>query len=250
MQVFIFPTLWTITWLVVSWISPLGRLATWHPLSSVESYQWTQRFFGFSGIDWIVAAWASILSGIFVYAIGDGETQTVLINVHPDIAQKSTRKVPKGLVPLAGFLLALNAPSFFMNSLPLPPFSPSTTPLKVACILPQHSELSQLDRFIHESLVYSSLVKIMLWPEGAVVFDTEDEMKTALEKVYDITSTRKAWIGVSFQARVSGASSERDGLHRNGLAIVGPNGLEATYYKRNLVPSTFNRRCSGGMLIK
>jgi hypothetical protein len=243
-QAFIFPTLWTVTWLGVSRISPLGRLTTWHPLSGVESYQWTQRFFGFSGIDWIVAACASVSAGVIENAIGTDETYTALVDVHPNFGQRPTSSISKRLVPLTGFLLALTAPSFFSNSLPLPPFSSTTTPLRVACILPHPSEKSQLERYLVESAIYSSRAKILLWPEGAVVFETKSEMEDALEKVQLTASVYKVWIGVSFQERVSGSTTQRDGMHRNGLVLVGPSGPEMTYYKRNLVPSTCHSRCS------
>ena len=239
---FVFPAMWTLTWLVISRISPLGRLVTWSPLSGVESYQWIQRFFGYAGIDWIVAAWASVAAEICQSSIDANDIHTTLIDIHQDVAERPNRVVPKHTIPLIGFLLALIVPSFYINSLPMSPFSSTTTPLGVACILPQRSEKPQLDRFLTESIKYSSRAKVLLWPEGAIVFETQAEKKDTLDRIQHTTSQFKVWIGVSFEERVSGGISQRDGLHRNGMALVGPNGVEITYYKRKLVPSMSKSR--------
>ena len=248
LDVFVFPTLWSITWLGVSWISPIGRLVTWSPLLGVESYQWIRGFLGFAGIDWITAAWASVAAEALENVIDFNETRLPLVDMDHHEVPKPTRKVPNRIAPLTGLLLALIAPSFVGNSLPLPPFSSNTTPLGVACILPGGSENSQLDRFIKETNKYSSGAKILLWPEGAVTFETESQKEDALEKAKKIADNRDVWIGVSFQERVKGGSSERDGVYRNGMALVSRQGTK-TYYKRRLVPSKSMYRHPGSQNI-
>ncbi|KAF8530003.1 hypothetical protein JB92DRAFT_2859374 [Gautieria morchelliformis] len=249
MHLIVFPTLWTVTWLGVSSISPIGRLATWTPMSGVESYQWIRPFFGLSGLDWIVAAWATVAAELIANPDDINQMHAPLVDIGREEAPKTTQAGPKRLAPLT-ILFALTVPSFFSNSFPLPPLSPNTTPVGVACILPQSSEGSQVKRFIDETKKHTNSAKILLWPESAVVFETKEEKDDALEQVLNITAGpggQHVWVGVSFEERVSGSSSERDGLHRNGLALVGPNGVEMTYYKRKLVPiaESFHQISSG-----
>jgi len=121
--------------------------------------------------------------------------------------------------------------------LPLPSHSPNTTPLGVACILPPPSSSSQLDRFLKETSQYTNKAKIILWPEGAVTFENETVREKAFDAVKEMAYNQKAWIGVSFEERLGAGEGRRDGLHRNGLALIGPdNKVEMTYYKRRLVP--------------
>lgn len=63
-KIILFPTLWATSLFVISTVSPLGRLATWTPVSDLSSYSWLRPFTGPSGIDWIVGAWATIISNV------------------------------------------------------------------------------------------------------------------------------------------------------------------------------------------
>lgn len=236
-HVFMFPTLWSITWLGISHISPIGRLVTWTPLLGVEPYQWILRFSGLSGLDWITAAWASVAAEELEHIIDFSAKHLPLVEIDHHEVSRPAKRVPNHVGPLTVLLIALIGPSFIVNPLPLPPFSPSTTRLEVACILPQRSESSQLDRFFKETVRYGSSAKILLWPEAAVTFETQAEKEDALSRAQKITAQYHVWIALSFQERVSGSGSERDGLYRNGMALVGKNGLEMSYYKRRLVPS-------------
>jgi len=232
---FVFPVLWTMTWLVVSRLSPLGRLVTWTPLSGVASYQWLRSYLGFSGIDFVTAMWASVAAEGLSNVIAEHEEEPPLINLEDDRDIPSPVKRTSGhLVPSIGLLLALALPSFYMNPLPLPPISDHTTAFQVACILPPSSEASQLTRFLKETTRYANQAKILLWPESAVIFETSSDKTDAFEAVQKIATEKKAWIGVSFEDR----GRSIDGRSLNGFRLVGPdrNHKEIVYYKRNLVP--------------
>lgn len=231
----VFPSLWATTWLFVSWISPIGRLITWTPLSGISSYRWIAPFLGFAGLDWITAAWASVAAEILWNTIFSSQEEVILLVDHDAI---ETRKPPQFKLPyVTGLLFAFTIPSFFVSTLPLTPISSNTTPLAVACILPEASEASQLERFVQETRRNTNLAKILLWPESAVTFETSTDKQQALDEIQEIASVSKVWIGVSFEERVSGTGRTREGQHRNGMALVGPDGVEMTYYKRRLVPS-------------
>lgn len=243
MQVLVFPTLWATVWLIVTWASPLGRLVTWSPLSGIESYRWIRILFGFTGLDWIAAAWASVAAESLENILYAPVVEVSLFHDAVTEPPKPTPKVSRHLTLLTGLLLVLTVPSFFLNSLPFPPsFSAEMTPLPVGCVLPADSEKSQLERFLTETRSYASRAKILLWPESAVVFETEADKNQALEEVQNVTSGLKIWVGVSFEERVLSTGSTREGQRRNGMALVGPNGVEMTYYKRRLVPSTYATR--------
>ncbi|KAF8519089.1 hypothetical protein BU17DRAFT_47949 [Hysterangium stoloniferum] len=235
-QMFVFPVLWTMTWLVVSRLSPLGRLVTWTPLSGITSYQWLRRYLGFSGIDFVTAMWASVAAEGLGNMIAEREEESPLINLEDDNDTPSPVKRPSGhLVPSIVILLALALPSFYVNPLPLPPISEHTTAFKVACILPPSSEASQLTRFLDETKHYTPQAKILIWPESAVTFETSSEKTAAFEAVQQIASSSKTWIGVSFQ---DGGNKSVERRSLNGFRLIGPdsNQEEIVYYKRNLVP--------------
>ncbi|KIJ54645.1 hypothetical protein M422DRAFT_153109 [Sphaerobolus stellatus SS14] len=236
-RTFAFPILWTAVWLLVSRVSPVGRLITWTPLVGIDSYRWLRSVLGFSGIDWIVAMWANVAAETLEGFLSDYNTEEILIE---DLTEppKEQRNTPR-LSPSIAMLLILSLPSFFIrpSNLPLPVLSSDTTPLSVACILPPPSTSgSQLERFMDETKHYTSMAKILLWPEGAVTFESEKEKNEAFDLVLNITSTSKTWVGVSFEERLPPNGDRRDGLRRNGLALIGRDGVQLTYYKRKLVP--------------
>ena len=76
----------------------------------------------------------------------------------------------------------------------------------------------------------------MLWPEGAVHFESPDERDKAISKVRQMI--KGPYVGISF---VENAPSGWQGhshtdKKRIGLVLVGPDGPVFEYYKRNLVP--------------
>lgn len=244
----IFPTLWTLTWSFVSRLQPIGRLLTWTPLAGISSYEWILPILGLPGLDFICALWASTISE-YVYGLLDdksSENEVLLPDLMPSASDSPTKANPyRRLLPSLTFLLALTLPSFYTNSLPLPPHSDSGryTPLGVACILPSPtSSSSQLKHFIDETKKYVARSKIMLWPEGAVTFESEAEKKSAISEIREEVfhnGQQPVWVGVSFLERVGVDEKKgvRDGQYRNGMMLVGQEGVEFTYYKRHLVPS-------------
>jgi hypothetical protein len=80
--------------------------------------------------------------------------------------------------------------------------------------------------------------KIILWPEGAVVFNSPKEREDAFIKIRDkITGP---YVGVSFEETVGDPSDPagRTAMSRTGIALISQhsNDTHLMYYKRNLVP--------------
>jgi len=93
-----------------------------------------------------------------------------------------------------------------------------------------------LDRFIAESQHHTG-ARILLWPEGAVRFETSVQREEAIKRVQE--EIKGPLVGVTFTEPVphdAGWKHAREGKWRNGLVLVGPHGPVAEYYKRNLVP--------------
>lgn len=208
-------------------------------------------FFGTWGINWLVGAWAIVIAEIVgAWFIGPGdesEPQGPLIPslVSDDDSQPrrpTSSPGPYRTLLLTTVLLVLTSPSFFSPAIPLLPWSNSSTPLLVGCVLPHPPSSGNgstpLDTFIAESKQNNGAL-ILLWPEGALRFETIAQREEAINRVRN--EIKGPLVGVTFTEPVP-ASAEwehsRDGKWRNGLVLVGPNGPVAEYYKRNLVPST------------
>ena len=122
----------------------------------------------------------------------------------------------------------------------LPVHSLDTTTITTSCILPPPSNHSTLDRYLAETRALGSSVRLHLWPEGAVSFDSPDATLKAEALVKNISLTYKVWVGMSFdEPELSTSGGHRSSLQRNGLALVGPSGEVFRYYKRTLVPSKY-----------
>ncbi|KZT41382.1 hypothetical protein SISSUDRAFT_1042965 [Sistotremastrum suecicum HHB10207 ss-3] len=248
----LFPGIWTLAWMTVTQISPIGRLMTWSPFvgSVLDSYRWIRPFVGQPGLDFLVASWATLFSeiaGSYSGILGYRYTNDALIDLEDDDSHNSEGviKTNHRMIPLLSFtsiLLGLALPSFMVSSMPQPPFSPATVPLNVACILPafQKAEEHSLGVYINETMQFTSRAKILLWPEGAVNFETPKDKMEGLARVQDAlySHSQNTWVGVSFQEPVSDGlqSGTRGRLRRTGLALVGSGGIEFEYYKRKLVP--------------
>jgi hypothetical protein len=244
-QMTFFPALWTTLWLGVSYVSPLGRLSTWSPAEGMDLYGWMVPLVGFAGSDWVVAAWAVVCSqAIGVWFIGSEDMDEQPLIPHPDDEPGPSRLLShtSSIFLLAALLVTMAIPSFVLSNLPLSVVSSDTTPFSVGCILPpfvryKHHSLT-LDDYIAESVTLTNSARLLLWPEGAVTFNSEAEKEEGLAKV------RKAVTGshvaVSFEETFaipgapSGTSSKR-----TGIAIVSPSSAspQFEYYKRHLVPS-------------
>lgn len=240
-QITLFPAIWATVWSGVAYVSPLGRLTTWSPIYGLESYTWMTRLTGGVGTDWVVAGWAVIgAHAIDTWLLSDvrGEEPLIPHELPADASrQSSVSKSPK-LALLGIILVALALPSFFTHDLPLPPFSSNATPLIVGCVLPtgRSQEFTPtLDDFIAESKKMTS-AKVLLWPEGAVKFNSPSEKEEALNRIRQ--EVRGPYVGVSFEDFVP-SEGGRSGMRRTGVSIVSNDSDETllSYYKRQLVPS-------------
>ena len=266
---FIFPAVWTSVWCLVSSLSPVGRLGTWSPLLSVGGYSWTLPYLGVVGLDWILAAWAEIVGAIFTVFLWGGdssdfqpledETQNLPSSSNGD--QSNGLQQPNQSRPsrwntsftfpiLFAIVCAVSIPSFSTDVLPLPISSDDTIPLGLACALPTiTSETQPISFYLDESLKLASLAKIVLWPEGAVGFDSLQDRKDKLEDVRKAAAVNGIFIGVSFTEPVPEHMDGDDTRRkmRNGMVLVNATGSVYEYYKRNLVPGMSFTICICGV---
>ncbi|KAI6007168.1 hypothetical protein EDD15DRAFT_2209463 [Pisolithus albus] len=238
-QITLFPLIWAITWSAVSHWSPVGRLLNWSPASASHSYNFLTPYLGPTAVDWLVAAWASLLSEMVALWLMGFENDELL-----DTSQNSyMSKRESALFSLGTLLLALTLPSFFHNNLPLrTDIYTHETSLKVGCVLPHPPDRSHpsLDDFVKETARMTA-AKFLLWPESAVTFDSEKERESAFERIRK--QSNGAYVGVAFEQYVEDhtvpSSTSRT---MNGLAIVHqkqkPGEEVVQYYKRQLVPLT------------
>ena len=252
-----FPAVWATVWQIVSHTSPVGHLVTWTPVASA-GYEWMRPLFGTWGINWLVGAYAIVIAELvgawFIGPVEELESQGPLIpsidlSTEPRLTTTATTTSHHTHF-LTVVLLALAIPSFFLPALPILPWAASSTPLSIGCVLPHPSlpgdGISPLDRFIAESKQHTS-ARILLWPEGALRFESSVQREEALIRVQE--EIKGPLVGVTFTERVpheAGWEHAREGNWRNGLVLVGPNGPVGEYYKRNLVPSrSINQRIAG-----
>lgn len=238
----IFPAIWATLWCTISYISPVGHLSTWSVADNMDAYGWIAPLLGPAAKDWIIGAWAFVVSqAIGRWYIGPGDSEDFLDDYIPQrtVHNNSTTTNVLGL-----FLVLLTIPSFFFPSLPLPISAiDKATPLTVGCALPTYQRYNNhvltLDDYIRESDKLRSFgARIILWPEGAVVFHSANERQDAFREVTKrITGP---YVGVSFEETISDPTDPtgRKSLTRTGLAILSHDSVEPhqIYYKRHLVP--------------
>jgi hypothetical protein len=248
----LFPLLWTTFWTGITSVNPIGRLLMWSPVQGFGSYEWLYHISGSSGIDWAVAACAVICSEVIgEWLMGpkveiDGE-EIRLIELDDDTPATFHHSESHHVLIFAGIMAALTLPSFALVGTPLPPSSANTTALTVGCILPssiydKHHN-SALEDFIAASAQMTT-AKILIWPESAVTFANAEERDAAFDKVR--REVRGPAIGVSFEEFVPAEPGRREGMKRNGFALLAPNNTDGPavaleYYKRHLVPGKSNR---------
>ncbi|KAF8973606.1 hypothetical protein BDZ97DRAFT_1775912 [Flammula alnicola] len=241
-QVTLFPAIWATLWCTVSYISPVGHLSTWSVANNMDAYNWVTPFLGPVSKDWIVGAWAVVISETVGYwHTGFSEDTVDLLNFPQDQHRRFNNKKATKILTL--LLTFLTIPSFIFSNSPLP-VSPidAVTPLSVACALPPYQHYKRhvltLEDYIRETDTLRSMAKIILWPEGAVTFHSVEERENAFNEV------RKripgVYVGVSFEETISDPndSTGRKPITRTGLAVVSQksNDTYHTYYKRHLVP--------------
>ncbi|KAH9960779.1 hypothetical protein BGW80DRAFT_1464097 [Lactifluus volemus] len=246
-----FPAIWASSWQLISHASPVGHLVTWSPVTGIASYEWVRPLFGAWGINWLVGAYAIVVAELvgawFIGPVEDFEPPGPLIpsvvsdaDPQPLTSKPAFPKTTYHSLLLGTALLGLTLPSFFLPTVPTFPWSVSSTPLPIGCVLPHPSQpddgITPLDRFIVESRQHNG-ARLLLWPEGALRFENTAQRESAINRVKD--EIKGPIVGVTFTEPVppsAGWTHSRDGAWRNGLVLVGPNGLIAEFYKRNLVP--------------
>ncbi|KAG6821378.1 hypothetical protein H0H93_014175 [Arthromyces matolae] len=242
----LFPALWASLWFAVSYKSPIGRLTAWSPTEGGGFYQWMVPFTGPAGNDWFVGAWAVVLSqAIGARYIGDDEddSEALLTSQVSTAPVMQTRRFSdkSNSWLFAALLVALAVPSFFLSKFPLAVVAgPDITPVSVGCVLPpyrryKHHTLT-LDDYIEESKKLTNSAKFLLWPEGAVTFNSEAELSEGLARVREVVTG--SFVGVSFEENFGDPKSGRPGSRRKGIAIVSQTSTspELIYYKQHLVP--------------
>ena len=95
--------------------------------------------------------------------------------------------------------------------------------------------------YISETSQVAQRVNILLWPESAVKFETEEEKKQAFRRIRDAAGGKKL-IGVSYEEYILPDRSKGEhgpGIRQNSFALLSRDSEEPLleYTKRMLVPS-------------
>lgn len=245
-----FPALWASIWGIISVLTPIGRLLTWSPVTGLSHYAWISPYFGPWGIDFVVAAWSVVFTEAIVIplsqralSIEELEDPTPYTD-DPDVTPPRDRSTLYHKSAFTLFLLVLALPSLWTSTIPNPTYTAATTPFTLGCILPQahlphgtpHSPT--LEDYIKETRKHTN-AKLLLWPEGALKFDTEAERNKTFERIAnDVLKGHKGlYVGVGFEENAPEPWGNR-ASKRNGLALLVEDRVVLKYYKRNLVPCT------------
>ncbi|KAH7930520.1 hypothetical protein BV22DRAFT_1028245, partial [Leucogyrophana mollusca] len=248
----IFPALWAIIWSATSRLSPVGRLLAWSPAFGTHSYTWIIPYLGPAGIDWILAAWATIcseLAGVLLMSSkaidgdgGDDDSESALLSPHERSAKRAQSSRSRSVLSLATLVVALALPSFVTDELPRRADTPDSTALTVGCVLPSSHKIVRpsLDDYISEAAKMTA-AKLLLFPESAIVFDSPKDREAAFSKLR--TKVHGPLLGVAFDEYAEdSAHPGNTRFKRNGLALIHHSQKEGDevvqYYKRNLVPFT------------
>ncbi|TFK77292.1 hypothetical protein BDN72DRAFT_753826 [Pluteus cervinus] len=242
-QTLVFPTIWSTIAFIVSFISPAGRLLTWSPVQGLGAYQWMLPTVGTIGIDWVMAAWALVCSQVAeAWLMGDESIEDDGLLLAPDAPARLRVKphpTRQASIILSAILVTLALPSLLLNELPLPTPYPTSTPLSVGCVIPSFERYKHhvptLDDYISESQRLTNSARVLLWPESAVQFSSEEERDQAFAKVR--TEVTGSYVGVSFEEAYT-LPGEKRSSKRTGVALISKASPEPhmMYYKRHLVP--------------
>jgi len=237
-QITLFPALWATLWWIFSY-SPVGRLSTWSASDHSDAYNWIVPIAGPVSKDWIIGAWAVVMSQfIGAWYMGPPDEDLLLDN-QPRRQQFGGLRFQVGILALC--LSFATTPSFLIPQFPLPVSNINvSTPLTVGCVLPsfqryKHHVLT-LDDYIEESKKIQSLARVILWPEGAVVFNNASERDEGLQSVREkITGSHT---GVSFEETIDDPRdlTGKTSMRLTGIAMVSKDSEPHIYYKRHLVP--------------
>lgn len=217
-----------------------------------EAYSWIRPILGSVGIDWVVGAWAVIFSeligmwimgpeGTLSVSHDNGESLLVPVDeVEPpsDLERKVSQRSSRLLFVFT--VLCIGAlPSQFMRSLPIPVNSDSTARLSVGCALPLPTgNLTKpaFKDYKRETQRLVGLAKVILWPEGAVRFNSTEEKEEAVRLITEHAD--RSLIAISFEDYAE--ENGREGKLRNGVMLIGrEEGVIFEYYKRHLVPCEY-----------
>ena len=237
-QITLFPALWATLWSTIAYISPVGHLSTWSAADHSDAYSWIVPIAGPAGKDWIIGAWAVVMSQfIGAWYMGRQDEDSLPQDNQPKRLQF---RFQVGILALC--LTFATIPSFLIPQFPLLVSDINVaTPLTVGCVLPpfqryKHHVLT-LDDFIKESEKIRNLARVILWPEGAVIFNNASERDEGLELVRRrLPGTHT---GVSFEEVIDDPRdlTGRTSIRRTGIAVVSQGSPEPhIYYKRHLVP--------------
>lgn len=247
-QLCLFPALWATIWCTIAYISPVGHLTTWSPnADDSDAYNWLIPILGPASKDWVIGAWAVVVSqAAGAWYMGEADDESLITNVGPPKANSRIRLTSaRANCIFAAVLAILTIPSLVTrNFLPLPLTIQKATPLSVSCVLPRYGTHKHhtlgLNDFITETKQVQSSAKVILWPERAVSFESVEARDQALESIRRILQPGK-FLGVSFEEAYSDAddSTGKTLRKRTGLAVISnaTNPLHLLYFKRHLVPS-------------
>ena len=238
-QITLFPALWATLWCTISRISPVGRLSTWSAADHSDAYNWIVPIAGPASKDWIIGAWAVVISQFIEAWYMGRPDEDLLLDNQLRRQQLGGSHFQVGILALC--LSFATIPSFLIPQFPLLVSDTNvSTPLTVGCVLPsfqryKHHVLT-LDDFIDETDKVRSLARVILWPEGAVVFNNASERDEGLQLVRE--KFRGVYTGVSFEETIDDPRdlTGKTSIRRTGIAIVSKNSEPQIYYKRHLVP--------------
>lgn len=262
-----FPAIWASLWGALSFISPVGRLLMWSPVTGLGPYTWVSSYLGTWGIDFILAGWSVLLTEViaiplFQRSLPNEDPGGPRDAVHftpftdnPDETPSNDHSTSHHHYGFAVLLLTLTLPSLWVDIVPNPTYTTSTTPFTLGCALPQthipntkpHSPT--LQHYIDETRKMTN-AKLVLWPEGAIKFNTEAERNASFEKIVKnlLEPHKGLHIGLGFEEYATEPRNGRAGK-RNGFALLVEDRVVLQYYKRNLFPSTLVSRLNLGFSL-
>jgi len=250
-----FPAFWASTWGIISVLTPVGRLLTWSPVTGLGPYTWVSSYLGPWGIDFIVAAWSVVLTEAIAVPLSRRallvEDSAEARNMErfapytddPDTPASRDHSTLYHKSAFTLFLITLVIPSLWTPAIPNPTYTSTITPFTLGCALPQthlpHTtpHPPTLDDYIKETRKMTN-AKLVLWPEGALKFDTEKQRNTTFEEIANklLNLHKGLHVGVGFEETAPESWGKR-ASKRNGFALLVEDKVVLQYYKRNLVPS-------------
>jgi hypothetical protein len=257
-----FPAVWSTGWQVIARFSPIGHLMAWTPIRGTAAYDWMRPYFGPWGVNWVTAAFAVVCAEVagswFMGNLNNEEEHEADEDLLVDVAtstraqpveEKSAARVARGaghvlFLAVAASVLAI--PSSFLYPTPAPVFSDASTAIRAGCILPlppsPSDTRSPFDRYLAETRqrIPDAPVEILLWPEAAVRFDNAADRDSKLALIANVNVSQHSYVGVSFEEPVLESDGRPGTKRRNGMALIGPDGVVLQYYKRNLVPCAYS----------